>query len=202
MIVAILVMITGLFAPLITEAEGGITPRSTPGTTVVYPTLPTAPISLIEFLRRGGSVVYGEMNELYSYDYVAVPTGESMFGAWIMYVTHVPVVGQNGYVVPRLDAHPSSGRTVRVNFTGDPNSFITRSNGLKEVKGKGVLMTTIPGWPTVSRDVFFYTFEESIGVWKTKLENALRMKELGLSTELIEKSVGLSYDELKQNGIF
>ncbi len=40
------------------------------------------------------------------------------------------------------------------------------------------------------------------GIMKTKLENALRMKELGLSKELIEKSVGLSYDELKQNGIF
>ena len=40
------------------------------------------------------------------------------------------------------------------------------------------------------------------GIMKTKLENALRMKELGLSRELIEKSVGLSYDELKQNGIF
>jgi predicted transposase/invertase (TIGR01784 family) len=40
------------------------------------------------------------------------------------------------------------------------------------------------------------------GILKTKLENALRMKELGLSRELIEKSVGLSYDELKQNGIF
>jgi predicted transposase/invertase (TIGR01784 family) len=34
------------------------------------------------------------------------------------------------------------------------------------------------------------------------LETARRMKELGLSLEVIEKSVGLSEEELKENGIF
>ncbi len=39
------------------------------------------------------------------------------------------------------------------------------------------------------------------GEMSTKLETARRMKELGLSIEVIEKSVGLSEDQLKENGI-
>jgi predicted transposase/invertase (TIGR01784 family) len=47
------------------------------------------------------------------------------------------------------------------------------------------------------------TLEEGIGIGEmnTKLETARRMKELGLSLEVIEKSVGLSEEELKENGI-
>ena len=47
------------------------------------------------------------------------------------------------------------------------------------------------------------TIEEGIGIGEmnTKLETARRMKELGLSIEVIEKSVGLSEDQLKENGI-
>ena len=39
------------------------------------------------------------------------------------------------------------------------------------------------------------------GVFKTRLETARNMKSLGLSIEIIQKSVGLSEDELKENGI-
>jgi predicted transposase/invertase (TIGR01784 family) len=39
------------------------------------------------------------------------------------------------------------------------------------------------------------------GVFKTRLETARNMKSLGLSIEIIQKSVGLSEDELKVNGI-
>ncbi len=52
------------------------------------------------------------------------------------------------------------------------------------------------------------TLEEGIGIGKlegemnTKLETARRMKELGLSLQVIEKSVGLSEDQLRENGIF
>ena len=39
------------------------------------------------------------------------------------------------------------------------------------------------------------------GEMNTKLETARRMKEKGLSLQVIEKSVGLSEEELKENGI-
>jgi predicted transposase YdaD len=38
-------------------------------------------------------------------------------------------------------------------------------------------------------------------VFKTRLETARNMKSLGLSIEIIQKSVGLTKDELKENGI-
>ena len=48
------------------------------------------------------------------------------------------------------------------------------------------------------------TLEEGIGIGEMNkaLETARRMKELGLSLEVIEKSVGLSEEELRENGIF
>ena len=39
------------------------------------------------------------------------------------------------------------------------------------------------------------------GKIETKLETALNMKKLGLSIEVIQKSVGLSEEELKEHGI-
>ncbi len=39
------------------------------------------------------------------------------------------------------------------------------------------------------------------GILKNKLENARTMMELGLSLELIEKTVGLSKEELREFGI-
>ena len=39
------------------------------------------------------------------------------------------------------------------------------------------------------------------GVFQTRLETARNMKNLGLSMEIIQKSVGLSEDELKENEI-
>jgi predicted transposase/invertase (TIGR01784 family) len=39
------------------------------------------------------------------------------------------------------------------------------------------------------------------GEFKNKLETARKMKILGLSLEIIIKSVGLSEDELRENGI-
>ena len=39
------------------------------------------------------------------------------------------------------------------------------------------------------------------GKIETKLETALNMKNLGLSIEVIQKSVGLSEEELRENGI-
>ena len=39
------------------------------------------------------------------------------------------------------------------------------------------------------------------GKLEKALETARKMRELGLSIEVIEKSVGLSEDQLKENGI-
>jgi predicted transposase/invertase (TIGR01784 family) len=39
------------------------------------------------------------------------------------------------------------------------------------------------------------------GELKTKLDTARKMKNLGLSIEVIEKSVGLSENQLRENGI-
>ena len=42
---------------------------------------------------------------------------------------------------------------------------------------------------------------EMKGKIESKLETARKMKEMGLSLEIIQKSVGLSEGELKENGI-
>jgi hypothetical protein len=167
MTVAILTVITGLFAPLTPEAQGGIVPKSTPsGPVVVYPTYPQSVAGIVKIASQQGERVVGEMTPMSDGDLIVIPTGESDYTALLLRITHENAfnIGDNLYMKARLRTYGSQGRTINTVFT--LKTVTTGSTGLREGKGEGKLQVSISAWTTM----YCITYQETVGgPWKTKI---------------------------------
>jgi hypothetical protein len=152
---------------LLSKAEAGITPRSIPGTKIVYPNNYTIAVTaLTKTVANQGEIVVGEMMEM-SNDYlIVIPTSENIRTALILRISHENAfgIGDNLYMRPRLRA--IGNQVVNTNTTFTVKSATTGSTGLREVRGEGKLQVS----SSASTPMWCITYQETInGPWKTKI---------------------------------